>query len=67
MQRQFDTSLAQMVKILVNQEAEEDDEIALQQDAAKDMQQAGEESQISNLLLNGAMNRGMDESSKVNV
>ena len=44
-----------MVKILVNQEAEEDDEAILEQDAAKDRENAGEEgSQASNLLINSA-------------
>lgn len=64
LQKQFDTALAQMVKILVNQEAEDDDEAILEQDAAKDRKQAGEDSQASSTLHH--VSRVDEEASKVN-
>ena len=50
LQKQFDTALAQMIKILVNQDADEDDEAQLEQDEAADRAEAGE-SQSSTLHL----------------
>ena len=76
LQKQFDTSLAQMVKILVNQDAEEDDEEAMEQDAAADRQQAedegaDQEQEGNQMLINtntGGSSRKMEnaETSKVN-
>lgn len=37
-----------MIKILVNQDADEDDEAELQKEAAADRAEAGEASQVSN-------------------